>query len=188
MAPRGSTLLCVAYGLRGCARPSEPPRRIRPPLAFGQPRLSSPWTVLRRAPWHDLLNQRIPSEPLGEPMTLDLAALAKDTRALFTVALKPLQGDRFQPTGFPSLGAATYQTERGPKLLVESAQSMANRLETTCWNVAEDKPIAQLAEISHVTRKRHNKFLTDTMLDAHRLNSPYLLQNKEDKALFDELK
>ncbi len=121
-------------------------------------------------------------------MTLDLAALAKDTRALFTVALKPLQGDRFQPTGFPSLGAATYQTERGPKLLVESAQSMANRLETTCWNVAENKPIDELAEISHVTVKRNNKFLTDTMLEAHRLNSPYLLENKEDKAFFDELK
>ena len=39
---------------------------------------------------------------------------------------RPVQGDRFQPTGFPSLGAATYQTKDGVKLLVESAQSMAN--------------------------------------------------------------
>ena len=55
-------------------------------------------------------------------MTLDFAALDNATRLLFTVELKPLQGDRFQPTGFPSLGAATYQSRDGQKLLVESAQ------------------------------------------------------------------
>lgn len=121
-------------------------------------------------------------------MTLDLTAFDKPTRLLFTVALKPLQGDRFQPTGFPSLGAATYQTAHGQKLLVESAQSMANRLETTCWNVGGDKPIDELTEISHVTVKRKGKFLTDTMLEAHRLNSPYLLENKQDRSFFNKLK
>ena len=46
--------------------------------------------------------------------------------------LKPLQGERFQPTGFPDLGAATYQLPDGTRmLLVESAQSMANHLEKT---------------------------------------------------------
>ncbi|MCS6971086.1 MAG: type I-U CRISPR-associated protein Cas7, partial [Planctomycetes bacterium] len=65
---------------------------------------------------------------------VDLQPLAQETRLLFTIPLKPLQGDRFQPTGFPSLGAATYQTAEGLKLLVESAQSMANRLETVCWD------------------------------------------------------
>ena len=64
---------------------------------------------------------------------LNLSELDKVSRLLMTVPLRPVQGDRFQPTGFPSLGAATYQTKEGPKLLVESAQSMANRLETTCW-------------------------------------------------------
>lgn len=121
-------------------------------------------------------------------MTLDLAPLANQTRLLFTVELKPLQGDRFQPTGFPSLGAATYQTTHGAKLLVESAQSMANRLETTCWDVAKNKPIDVLAGISHVTVNRKKAFLTDTMLEAHRLNSPYLLKNKVDKSFFDTLK
>ncbi|MHB8874393.1 MAG: type I-G CRISPR-associated RAMP protein Csb1/Cas7g [Myxococcaceae bacterium] len=121
-------------------------------------------------------------------MTLDLTPLEKTTRLLCTVELKPLQGDRFQPTGFPSLGAATYQTSKGPKLLVESAQSMANRLETTCWNVAANKPIDLLADISHVAVNRKKVFLTDTMLEAHRLNSPYLLENKQDKSFFDKLK
>jgi CRISPR-associated protein Csb1 len=106
---------------------------------------------------------------------------------LLTVPLKPLQGDRFQPTGFPSLGAATYQTKDGPKLLVESAQSMANRLEATCWDFVVNKPVAPLDGISHVTVTRQGVFLTDSMLEAHRLNSPYLLESS-DKTFFNEIK
>lgn len=109
-------------------------------------------------------------------MTIDLTPLDKTSRLLFSIELQPVQGDRFQPTGFPSLGAATYQTKDGQKLLVESAQSMANRLETTVWDTVNDKPIATLEGISHVTVKKDGKFLTDTMLEAHRLNSPYILE------------
>ena len=121
-------------------------------------------------------------------MTLDLTALEKSTRVLFSVGLSTVQGDRFQPTGFPSLGAATYQSKEGPKLLVESAQSMANRLETTCWDASENKPIKALAGISHVTVTRKSAFLTDTMLESHRLNSPYLLENKQDTSFVEKLK
>lgn len=118
---------------------------------------------------------------------LDLSPLDKVSRLLMTVPLKPVQGDRFQPTGFPSLGAATYQTKDGPKLLVESAQSMANRLETTCWDTATNKPVAALDGISHVTVTRKEAFLTDSMLEAHRLNSPYLLEGS-DKTFFNRIK
>jgi len=117
----------------------------------------------------------------------DLSALKNETRVLFNVPLRPVQGDRFQPTGFPNLGAATYQTSEGQKLLVESAQSMANRLETVCWDQAEQKPIAVLDGISHVTVNRNGDFLTDTMLEAHRLNSPYLLE-ASDSSFIDKLK
>ena len=117
----------------------------------------------------------------------DLSALKNETRVLFNVPLRPVQGDRFQPTGFPNLGAATYQTSDGQKLLVESAQSMANRLETVCWDQAEQKPIAVLNGISHVTVNRNGEFLTDTILEAHRLNSPYLLEGK-DSSFIDKLK
>src|SRR3972149_8225679 len=72
----------------------------------------------------------------------DLKSLDKTNRLLFSVPLRPVQGDRFQPTGFPSLGAATYQTMDGQKLLVESAQSMANRLEMACWDTAKNAPVA----------------------------------------------
>ena len=118
---------------------------------------------------------------------LDLSVFEGTTRLLFTVPLRPVQGDRFQPTGFPGLGAATYQGPGGDKLLVESAQSMANRLEVVCWDAAANKPVAPLADISHVTVERKGAFLTDSMLEAHRLNSPYILEGK-DKRFHNTLK
>ncbi len=121
------------------------------------------------------------------PEVISLKALEKANRLLMTVRLKPVQGDRFQPTGFPSLGAATYQTKDGMKLLVESAQSMANRLETTCWDSEAKAPVAALNGISHVTVTRKGEFLTDSMLEAHRINSPYLLKGK-DRGFFERLK
>ncbi len=119
--------------------------------------------------------------------SVNLEALDGVTRLLLTVPLRPVQGDRFQPTGFPSLGAATYQTKDGPKLMVESTQSMANRLEATCWDTATNQPVAALAGISHVRVNRKNAFLTDTMLESHRINSPYLLEGK-DKKFFNAIK
>ncbi len=118
---------------------------------------------------------------------LDLLPLDKENRLLFTVPLRPVQGDRFQPTGFPSLGAATYQTKDGQKLLVESAQSMANRLEIACWDASQNTPIAALNGISHVTVTRKGAFLTDSILEAHRISSPYLLEGK-DRDFFNNLK
>lgn len=120
-------------------------------------------------------------------MSVDLKALSSVPRLLFAVPLRPVQGDRFQPTGFPGLGAATYQTARGTSLLVESAQSMANRLETVCWDEAKKEPVPALAGLSHVTVTRSGAFFSDTMLEAHRLNSPYLLEGS-DKSFLEELK
>jgi CRISPR-associated protein Csb1 len=124
---------------------------------------------------------------------LNLNELDGVSRLLMTVPLRPIQGDRFQPTGFPSLGAATYETNTGQKVLVESAQSMANRLETTCWDAARNAPVEALTGISHVTVTRGKdeddkpRFLTDSMLEAHRINSPYLLEGT-DKQFFNLLK
>ncbi|MBM4360889.1 MAG: type I-U CRISPR-associated protein Cas7 [Deltaproteobacteria bacterium] len=121
-------------------------------------------------------------------MTLDLSKLNQSTRLLFTLELQPLQGDRFQPTGFPSLGAATYQTRTGTKLLVESAQSMANRLEAACWDGNHNAPVRVLEGVSHVRVTRKGNFLTDSMLEAHRINSPYLIENKTDTSFLTALK
>ncbi|MCC6526648.1 MAG: type I-U CRISPR-associated protein Cas7 [Polyangiaceae bacterium] len=121
-------------------------------------------------------------------MSVDLSPLAKEERLLFAIALAPLQGARFQPTGFPGLGMATYQTPTGRSVLVESAQSMANRLELTAWDGTTNDLVAPLAGLSHVRVKRKDgSFLTDTILEAHRLNSPYLLEGTA-KGFFEGLK
>jgi CRISPR-associated protein Csb1 len=120
-------------------------------------------------------------------MTVDLSTLKSSSRLLFEIPLKPVQGQRFQPTGFPGLGAATYQTEHGTSLLVESAQSMANRLELAAWDESTQDLRPELKGLSHVRVKRKGKFLTDTILESHRINSPYLLEGK-DRTFFNELK
>jgi CRISPR-associated protein Csb1 len=120
-------------------------------------------------------------------MPVELKALEGKSRLLFEIPLKPVQGSRFQPTGFPNLGAATFRTAEGDCLLVESAQSMANRLEATVWDAAAQKPIATIEGISHVRVERKGALLTDSMLEAHRINSPYLLEGK-DRVFFDAIK
>ena len=114
-------------------------------------------------------------------------ALQDTNRLLFQIPLKPLQGSRFQPTGFPSLGAAEYHTKAGRSLLVESAQSMANHLELTIWDSANQDIREELRGLSYVRITRKNKFLTSTILESHRLNSPYLLESK-NKDFLNKLK
>jgi len=122
-------------------------------------------------------------------MTVDLTPLATVPRLLLEAELAPLQGTRFQPTGFPDLGAATYDTPDGRRMcLVESAQSMANRLEKVCWDEAADdwvKPLQGLPVVKVVDVDK--KSLTNTVLEAHRINSPYILEGK-DKSVLDQLK
>lgn len=120
-------------------------------------------------------------------MPVDLKALDGKSRLLFEIPLKPLQGSRFQPTGFPNLGAATFKSAQGDCLLVESAQSMANRLELTIWDEANQDVVTDVKGISHVRVARNGKFLTDSIIESHRINSPYLLEGS-DKTLVDALK
>ena len=108
-----------------------------------------------------------------------LRELHSAKRLLFKIPLVPVLGRRFQPTGFPSLGAATFQTGDGECLLVESAQSMANHLEMTVWDAASRDVKEELNGLSHVRITRGGKFLTDTVLESHRVNSPYLLTSSD---------
>lgn len=120
-------------------------------------------------------------------MPVDLAPLSDAPRLLFEVPLEPLQGKRFQPTGFPGLGAAAFEHRDGTSLLVESSQSMANRLETVCWDDTNQAPQAVLHGISYVRVLRKGKYLTSTLTEAHRLNSPYILEGT-DKRFFETLR
>src|SRR3954453_20143081 len=87
-------------------------------------------------------------------MTVDYRKLLAEPRILIEVALKPVAGTRIQPTGFPDLGPATYDAPDGtPTLLVESAQSMANRLEAVCWDEANDELVPELKGLPYVKVK-----------------------------------
>ncbi len=120
---------------------------------------------------------------------MDLAALKSAPRLLITASLQPVLGTRFQPTGFPDLGAARYSTADGKDmLLVESAQSMANRLETVAWNSVANTWAAPLAGLPFVAvTDKSGTPVTNSLLEAHRLNSPYILEGT-DKTFFNTLR
>ncbi len=110
----------------------------------------------------------------------------KPARLLLEAPLRPVQGARFQPTGFPDLGAAQFDTARGTMLLVESAQSVANRLEATVWDGVSQTLVPEVDGLSFVRVEKDGKFLTSSVTEAHRLNSPYILESK-DKSFFNKL-
>ena len=117
-------------------------------------------------------------------MPLDLSPLENEPRLLVEAALEPVQGSRFQPTGFPNLGHAVYESPdgQGQLVLVESAQSMANRLEAVCWDeVADDwvTPLRGLPVVKVVDE--HHEHRTNSVLEAHRMNSEYIARSKEFK-------
>ena len=120
-------------------------------------------------------------------MTIDLNALASTRRLRYEATLKPAQGKRFQPTGFPDLGAAVFQFGDQENLLVESAQSMANRLEMTCWDQGNQDVIECLSGVSYIRVNPGGEYYTSSIEEAHRINSPYILEGK-NKDFFNELK
>ena len=123
-------------------------------------------------------------------MPTDLSPLANEPRLLLEADLRPLQGSRFQPTGFPNLGHAVYESPdgNGQTVLVESAQSMANRLETVCWDDVADNWVGPLRGLPVVqVLDAEGKHLTNSLIEAHRLNSPYILEGK-DRSVVDMLK
>ncbi len=122
-------------------------------------------------------------------MTINFSPLSEEPRFLMEAKLTPVQGHRFQPTGFPDLGHATYDSPDGGKVvLVESAQSMANRLETVCWDENNNDWVQPLKGLPIIKVADENgEALTNSLLEAHRLNSPYILEGK-DKSVFNILK
>lgn len=110
-------------------------------------------------------------------------------RILLEASLKPVQGNRFQPTGFADLGAARYRAPDGTwMLLVESAQSVANRLEATI--IASDNELdPQLAGLSYirVQLEGDSAASTNSLIEAHRLNSPFIISDKGFQEAFKAL-
>lgn len=105
------------------------------------------------------------------------------SRILLDVAVEPAIGSRFQPTGFPDLGAAVFTRPGGVQaLLVESAQSMANRLEGVAWDSAGSRPAALFDGLPYVrVMSSSGEYLTSSRTEAHRLASAFV----KDSALGD---
>jgi CRISPR-associated protein Csb1 len=131
-------------------------------------------------------------------MPIDFEKLKDAPRILIEADLKPVAGTRIQPTGFPDLGPAVYDApdDKGgtvSTLLVESAQSMANRLEAVCWDEAADDITPELKGLPFVRVNLAGLGAgntTSSMLEFHRLNSPYIMSGvaKDGSSFADALK
>jgi CRISPR-associated protein Csb1 len=139
-------------------------------------------------------------------MPFDLCPLDSASRLLVEAELQvaPGSGGRFQPTGFPDLGPALYkgvhsaansqngnaETETVDMLLIESVQSMANRLEEVCLQGEDYNSDCQgIPYVRVLDGHRSNSFLTSSVREPHRLASPYVLGAKNGEAVYrDEMK
>lgn len=101
-------------------------------------------------------------------------------RDLFDVELRPAIGSRFQPTGFPDIGAAVFARPESDGwvdcLLVESTQSMANRLEAAGWDSAALRPVGVFDGLPYVrvVAADDGRYLTSSRTEAHRLASAFV--------------
>lgn len=114
---------------------------------------------------------------------MNLNSLKNIPRLLLEADLSPVAGQRFQPTGFADLGAAEYKLPNGTAmLLVESAQSVANRLEKTCLDgdgPGIDPALDGLPYVVAELDGAGSAIATSSLVEAHRIGSPYFLLNKE---------
>ena len=102
------------------------------------------------------------------------------------IPLRSEPSPRFQPTGFADLGAALYD-QPGPNgettrmCLVESAQSMANHLESQGWDDLANQPAPPLDTVPWVrVVGQDGGYLTSSRTEAHRLYSAFLRNSTLD--------
>jgi CRISPR-associated protein Csb1 len=123
-----------------------------------------------------------------DPVEVVLDAATRSARLVVTATLRPLNASGwFQPTGFPDLGAALYRSPAREgslpgddsdgewRCLVESPQSIANRLEATCFG--RDDYEGECRGIAHVRvygNAERTEYLTSSVQESHRLSSAYL--------------
>ncbi len=98
-------------------------------------------------------------------------------RVLISAELHLANGSFFQPTGFPDIGACVYTDGAGQRrCLVESEQSMANRLEAVCMKAPGvwREPLADKLPVIRV-QGTNNRLLATNLTEAHRVASSYVL-------------
>src|SRR6185437_4228063 len=93
---------------------------------------------------------------------------AKD-RVILTAQLSLSNGAFLQPTGFPDIGSCIYTDAEGKKrCLIESEQSMANRLEAVCMK----PPGYWVDELNHlpvIEVRRDGALLATNLTESHRI-------------------
>lgn len=106
--------------------------------------------------------------------------LTEDDRLIVQADWRPLLNDRFQPTTFPNLGAAEYTSQGETTLVVDSPQSMANRLEGLSWDEAAMRPRGPFQGLPYVEVRSAatGQYLTSSRQEAHRLSGAWLRGSK----------
>ncbi len=126
---------------------------------------------------------------MSEPNLVD--ELLGQDRVLISAELHLANGSFFQPTGFPDIGACVYTDGAGePRCLVESEQSMANRLEAVCMKAPGvwREPLAGKLPVIRVANKK-KRLLATNLTEPHRVASSYVLEGSVNgTTLQDKLK
>lgn len=102
-------------------------------------------------------------------------------RVIIKAQLSLVNGSFLQPTGFPDIGSCIYTDAEGRRqCLVESEQSMANRLEAVCMK----SPGYWVEELEHLplieVRDGNSQLLATNLTEPHRLASSYVLEAQVD--------
>lgn len=105
--------------------------------------------------------------------------LLQQDRVLISAELHLANGSFFQPTGFPDIGACVYTDGAGQRrCLVESEQSMANRLEAVCMKAPGvwREPLAGKLPVVCVRSKQDGPLIATNLTEPHRVASSYVLE------------
>jgi CRISPR-associated protein Csb1 len=107
-----------------------------------------------------------------------LDSFYRQDRIVITASLKLANGHFLQPTGFPDIDACIYRDKEGRRwCLVESEQSMSNRLEAVCMKspgvwVDDLKGLPLIA-----VKNKAGDLLATNLTEPHRIASSYVLDS-----------
>jgi CRISPR-associated protein Csb1 len=133
------------------------------------------------------------TEDLTGPANSLLDQFYGEDRVVITAAFELTNGRFLQPTGFPDIDACIYRDKEGRRwCLVESEQSMSNRLEAVCMRSpgiwVDDLKALPLIAI----RNGNGNLLATNLTEPHRIASSYVLDGKragnstDMRALFEQ--
>jgi CRISPR-associated protein Csb1 len=103
-------------------------------------------------------------------------------RVIIVAQLSLDNGHCLQPTGFPDIGPCVYtDCDGNERCLIESEQSMANRLESVCMKAPGRwvKELEQLPVIELIDQKE-GSLLATNLTESHRIASSHILDGKQN--------